>query len=942
MWNSGLLEARDYFSAYSVMIGTVSGSRGVDIDGSSPLQREQIEQGRPPDAGEELETIGISLMPFIVTVIFGLIMSAGLFYYFVILDNEKVTERLQRGTDALIQTVTSPFPGSDTYFATIFGVMDSLRADLPPGTEVDQAYLDAHFWETPPQGFETVTLEYLPRVSANERNELAPRFGNSLPADFNIHIKVDGRNVPAPASSDYFPVLFEASNEFGTDSIGVDRGANLLIHTVLNQARDTGEFVTYGFYPRVGMGDQTMVIRFFYAIYATGTVPDTVEERREQLMGFVSLSSYTDTTMIADLIPESYQGVEGAFFPLGNYQSQPKDPAILAGLNDGSILETVYQLPAEGFSDWMALTRATPEMMESLATPTRWWVLSLGLLFTFWAGSMMLWSRNYSLRVTNLVRKRTRELADRTESLSEANQSLQASESRYRMLADNVTDVIFTCDMDGVCTYISPSISQHSGIEVAAYTGHKISEHLTQESVQQLDNFLDRLKKGSAGTSGPVAENIVIGSGLRCSDDTVKPMESMVSVLYGDDGAPTGILCVSRDISERKKAEQEKLKLEEAYRQSQKMEAIGTLAGGVAHDFNNLLAVILGHGELLKMRLDGDEDTGNSLDVIEKAALRAKELTGQLLGFARKGRYQQVAVNLNTIVSDLSAMMGRTLDKKIEVTADLCDRSPMVTGDPGQLNQLFLNLAVNARDAMPEGGKLHFETRIVTLDAGFCSRLMGDITPGEYCEVVIKDTGIGMSREKIGRIFEPFYTDKGKGSGTGMGLAMVYGVARNHGGAVTVESVPGQGSTFHVYISYSAVPEKTDETIESTETPARGSGRILVVDDEEMVRHMTRDMLDALGYEVVLAGDGEEAVEIYREKGVGIDLAIVDMVMPKLGGIECLHALREIDPGIKVILATGYSQDSMAEKISNESIQGFLQKPFNLNQLSEMVTRALK
>lgn len=428
-------------------------------------------------------------MPVFLTVIFGLILNVGLYYYFLSTDQERVTQRLQRGTGALILAITSPFPGTDGYFGTIFSIMDDLRNDLPPGTEVDQTFLDEHFWETPPPGFETATLEYLPRVAFSERGELAPRFGEKLPADFRIRVKTDDGSQPAPQSNEYFPVMFEASGDMETDSIGVDRGANPLIRTLLHQARDTGELVTYGFYPLAGAGDQTMATRFFSAIYDSGTVPGTVGERRNQLSGFVSLSTYMDITSVADLIPESYQGMEGAFMPLEHYDPQSREPEIQAGLENGAILETVYQLPQENNADWLALTRATPELIDSLVTPTRWWVVSIGVLFTLWAASMMLRSRNYSLRVTDLVRQRTRELADRTEALSR-------SEELYHSTVELAAIGIAHVDREGNFIHVNPRLCDMLGYSPEELLNRSVKAISHAEDADITSENRARLHKG--------------------------------------------------------------------------------------------------------------------------------------------------------------------------------------------------------------------------------------------------------------------------------------------------------------------------------------------------------------------------------------------------------------------------------------------------------------
>jgi PAS domain S-box-containing protein len=391
---------------------------------------------------------------------------------------------------------------------------------------------------------------------------------------------------------------------------------------------------------------------------------------------------------------------------------------------------------------------------------------------------------------------------------------------------------------------------------------------------------------------------------------------------------------------ERSRAEEEKVKLEVQLRQSQKMEAIGRLAGGVAHDFNNLLTGILGYANLLKEKSDPGDNIFQAAEMIERAAGRAAQLTGQLLGFARKGKHQNVPVDLTGTIHEVIGLLKHTIDKNIVIRQRLRAHPASVLGDPGQMQQVILNLAVNARDAMPLGGELCFETDLVELDSSYCRTYAG-ATPGQYYMVSITDTGCGIPLEIQDRIFEPFFTTKEPGKGTGMGLAMVYGIVKNHGGSIRVHSEVRQGTTFKVYLPVPA--ESPDSQVISQEIAlAPGIGRILVVDDEEMVRTVTKEMLSSLGYQVVTVSDGQEAVEYYRGFGTEIDLVIIDMIMPKLGGRDCFRALKAINPSVKAILATGYDRNGAAQEILNAGMLGFVQKPYQMSQLSEVIANVLR
>lgn len=425
---------------------------------------------------------------------------------------------------------------------------------------------------------------------------------------------------------------------------------------------------------------------------------------------------------------------------------------------------------------------------------------------------------------------------------------------------------------------------------------------------------------------------------LRSSGDEVW-VRVIATLIRNQAGRPLYGLAMVEDVTRGRLAEFEKERLEDQLRQAQKMEAVGTLAGGIAHDFNNLLTGILGYANILKGQATSGSKVYDAAEVIERAGERARDLTSQLLGFARKGKNQNITINLNHTVRDVVTLLRRTIHKSIRIHQSFDEETLYVLGDPNQLEQVFLNLALNARDAMPQGGDLTFEGRAVMLDEPEALHIP-DSRPGQYVEVQVTDTGVGIPAEYRERIFEPFFTTKEFGQGTGMGLAMVYGIVHNHGGSVRVNSTPGVGSTFTVLLPLlqAQVSAKPPEEREST---VSGEGRILVVDDEEIVRRLLHEMLTSLGYEVVLASGGREAVAYYEKFSHEVDLAIIDMVMPDMSGRECFLALRALNPEVRAVLATGFGRDGAAQEVVDEGMIGFVQKPFRLNQISQVVARAL-
>lgn len=387
---------------------------------------------------------------------------------------------------------------------------------------------------------------------------------------------------------------------------------------------------------------------------------------------------------------------------------------------------------------------------------------------------------------------------------------------------------------------------------------------------------------------------------------------------------------------ERIDEEKEKESIREQLFQAHKMEAIGTLAGGIAHDFNNMLQGILGHASLLKAQIQPGTSLYESVDTIEHISDRAAELTKQLLGFARKGKYFVEPISVNEVIAAVLKIISKTFDRNIAIESDLGREDMTIEGDRSQIEQVILNLCLNARDAMPGGGRLHIETCIKS-DASDLITSAEESSP----QVIIKiaDTGTGISASVKERIFEPFFTTKELGKGTGMGLAMVYGVVKNHGGTISVETSRGKGTAFTV--SFPAIKPAISKIQSTWSDPAPGKGTILVVDDEEYIRSIFQTMLEKLGYRVILAVNGKEALEIYAEHQGIIDLVILDLIMPVMNGKEAFDRLRQINDKVKVLIASGHSTAGDDNFPLQQGLHGFLQKPFTMHSIAEKVQAML-
>jgi two-component system, cell cycle sensor histidine kinase and response regulator CckA len=379
--------------------------------------------------------------------------------------------------------------------------------------------------------------------------------------------------------------------------------------------------------------------------------------------------------------------------------------------------------------------------------------------------------------------------------------------------------------------------------------------------------------------------------------------------------------------------------LEEQFRQAQKMEAVGRLAGGVAHDFNNLLMVISGYAEVLLARLAPDNPLHEKGRAIQQAADRATTLTRQLLAFSRKQLLELKVVDVNAIVQDMERLLRPLIGENVELITILSPSAVHTRADAGQLEQVLMNLVVNAKDAMPAGGKLTIQTQISAVDG----HLRGEqqfIRPGKYVQLSVGDTGMGMDKETQSRIFEPFFTTKEKGKGTGLGLSTVYGIVKQSGGYVMVQSELGHGTTFHIYLP------QVDGTAEKQSVPVPdaslgGTETILLVEDEESVRQLVRDTLEAKGYRLFEAESGEAGLAVANGFDGNIDLIITDVVMPGIGGRELVEQLAKSRPTAKVLYLSGYTEDAILSDGSIEQGTAFLQKPFSLQSLARKVREVL-
>ena len=514
-----------------------------------------------------------------------------------------------------------------------------------------------------------------------------------------------------------------------------------------------------------------------------------------------------------------------------------------------------------------------------------------------------------------------------------AEDSLRESERRFRLLLEDVSSVaVQGYDTARAVVFWNSASERLYGYSRDEALGKQLEDLIVPPSMREgvisaVDNWVNNGQKISAGELG-----------LLCKDGSIVQVYSSHVLLDAPNGEKE-MYCVDLDLSDLKKAEEERITLRDQLFQSQKMEAVGNLAGGIAHDFNNILQVVLGFSQvLLQQKKEGEADYSR-IEKIYNAGQRGADLVKNLMMFSRHSEPVFLPTNLNHEVLQVRDLLSQTIPKTINVDINLEEDLKSIQADRSQLGQILMNLAVNARDAMPNGGTLRIETANVELDKEYCSDHIG-AKPGSHILLTVSDTGQGMDKETLAHIFEPFFTTKEVGKGTGLGLATVHGIVNLHGGHMECYSEICQGATFKVY--FPAIQTEQDMEAPTSETPIPGGTEtVLLVDDDDAVRDWCQELLGSFGYEVITAGNGKEAVEMCQTMGDSISLVILDLIMPVMDGRQCLAEILRIKPSAKVIIASGYSESGPTSRSMTGGAKGFVEKPYNESQLLTTIRKVL-
>lgn len=531
-------------------------------------------------------------------------------------------------------------------------------------------------------------------------------------------------------------------------------------------------------------------------------------------------------------------------------------------------------------------------------------------------------------------------VGSRTEQLESTNRNLQAemekrrravearlqSENRFREVLENIQLVALTLDRSGNVTFCNDYLLNLTGWQRQEVLGTDwfdrfIPPDLRCASIKEL--FTRGVEGGNI--TGHF-ENAII-----TRDGKYRQIVWNNTVLHDQQRSITGVASIGVDVTDHRS-------VEEQLRQSQKMEAIGRLAGGVAHDFNNMLGVILGYAEMSMRNVTQDDKLWHRLNEITKAALRSRDITRQLLAFSRKELIAPRTVNLNALIIETENTLGRLIGEDIKLCFKPATALWPVKVDPSQIDQILINLAVNARDAMPDGGVLTIETANMQMDKACCRNNI-DARPGDFVRISVSDTGIGMDNEIRKHIFEPFFTTKEVGKGTGLGLATIYGIVTQNNGFINVYSEPGLGTAFTVYLPRSK--DADSEAVLRENAPLTGSGTVMIVEDDPTLLAMINDMLEQIGYTVIPSGDPEQALRLCKDTGIKIDMIITDVIMPIMNGKEMVEQIARLRPDIRVLYMSGYTSDIIARKGVLDEGMNFLMKPFNLNSLNNKVKEVL-
>jgi PAS domain S-box-containing protein len=702
-------------------------------------------------------------------------------------------------------------------------------------------------------------------------------------------------------------------------AFGYDMFSDPIRHEAMSKARDLGEAVTTGPVTLVQetKADKQTGVLMYIPVYQRGLPVETVEDRRAAVQGY-AFSPIRIKNFLSATFPKMPNDIGFRI-----YIDKKPTPA---GLLYDSVADSHMELP-ENYRGELQTTRSFQRFGQN-------WLLTFESLPQFAQEQRKSQSRTYlivSITISILLSVIAFMLRSAHAGAIAAAQALKESRELYRKISEDSPAYIATFLPDGTITYANPALANDLGRHQEELVGKSFFEFLLPE-------YQGPVRQG-LGTLSPQKPTKTLEQALKGPGDAVVWQEWTHRAVFDEHGGTAEFQAVGQNITERKKAAEERARLEQQMLHAQKMESLGVLAGGVAHDFNNILMAIIGNVDLSLMKIEEASPITANLRNIEKAAMRAADLAKQMLAYSGKGRFVIEKLDLNRLIEKLHPILEPSLPDNGVLVLKLHKPVPVVEADANQMRQILMNLFMNAVEALGEnGGEITIRTEDRVLDReGLKDLLLGEtMAEGRYVVLEVADTGCGMEKEVLDKVFDPFFTTKF--TGRGLGLAAVLGIARGHKGGIRITSEPGKGSIFQVLLPTSEPPPAKAPVPEPIEDGWSGAGNILLVDDEEVIRTIASELLKELGFTAVLAGSGAEAIEIFKVNRE-LRAVILDLTMPGMDGEECFRELRRIDPEVKVIMSSGFSEQDVVQKFAGKELAGFIQKPYTLKALKEVMRK---
>ena len=545
-------------------------------------------------------------------------------------------------------------------------------------------------------------------------------------------------------------------------------------------------------------------------------------------------------------------------------------------------------------------------------------------------------SGNYNVQIGDSRFPEINELASHFNhmagSIHKRENAILDNENKLRTTLNSIADAVIATDAALVITHLNPVAEKLLALQSAEAMDKDLLQILPSGQLPSDNPYPHLSRMLQLHIDNPLQPESRGMCSINIGEDKVIHLAYSSAPIKNGSAVHSGLVIVLRDVTEQ-------LKFEEQLRHSQKMDSVGQLAGGIAHDFNNMLCCIIGSASLIARRLGHNHPLHHGAQTIIDAASRAADLTRKLLAFSRKEKTVRKPVNVYPLISDTISMLSRSFPKNITISFDHQADKDCVAGDTSMIQNMIINICINARDAMPGGGLIQVSSSNTFFSEGHCSRSAFEITPGEYLEIAIADNGIGMDKNTLSKIFDPFFTTKEVGKGTGLGLSIIYAAVKDLHGEIHVYSEPNVGSVFKIFLPISTSSQ--DSVPANDGQPVHGQGTILIVDDEDMIRELLADILQECGYQVISAVNGLDAVQTYSARQQDIDLVILDMIMPVMDGHKTFETLININPNVKILFSSGFARDNDSIPIHSPSCTGFLQKPYDPVILSQMVADSL-